>query len=264
MGCYGEIHNKDVLNIRRKLLSEINTNKNIILITGKPSSGKTTSLINVDATTTAYLNTDLKELPLRNANDFQDVFITDIAELPSYIAGVEEAEGTHLGVLDTLTFAMDMYESQYVINSKNTMQAWGEYAQFYKSFIHQIKSGTKDYVIFAHEKDIYNEKEMTIETKIPVKGAVGNTGVEADFSIILAAKRLPITMLTGFENELLNITEENIEDGFKYVLQTRATKDTVGEKMRSPMGLWTRKQLYIDNDVNAVMQHVKQYYNGEK
>lgn len=238
-------------------------NKNIILITGKPSSGKSTSLMHVDAESTAYLNTDLKELPLRNASKFQDAFITDIAELPAYIANIEQAETVKLGVLDTLTFAMDMYETQYVIPSKDGRKAWGEYAQFYKNFIHALKSGTKDYVIFAHEKDLYNEKEMSIETKIPVKGAVGATGVEADFSIILAAKRIAISSLDGFDNSLLNISQDELEDGFKYVFQTRATKETVGEKMRSPMGLWTRKQLYIDNDVDAVLRHVKQYYNGE-
>lgn len=104
---------------------------------------------------------------------------------------------------------------------------------------------------------------MTIETKIPVKGAVGATGVEADFSIILAAKRVSLTALTGFENSMLNISRDEEEDGFKYVFQTRATKETVGEKMRSPMGLWSRKHLFIDNDVDAVLRHVKQYYNGE-
>ncbi len=237
-------------------------NKNIILITGKPSSGKSTSLRNVDASKTAYLNTDLKELPLRNANAFQEVSITNAKELPAYIANIEEATSVDLGVLDTLTFAMDMFETQYVTADtvKDSRAAWGDYAKFYKRFILALKGGTKDYIIFAHEKDLYNEKEMTIETKIPVKGAVGATGVEADFSIILAAKRIPLTMLKGFENDMLNITDEELEDGFKYVFQTRVTKDTVGEKMRSPMGLWARKQLYIDNDVDMVLRRVKNYY----
>lgn len=241
------------------------SNKNIILITGKPSSGKSTSLMNVTPETTAYINTDLKELPLRNANSFQDVSITDAKDLPAYITNIEEAEGVTLGVLDTLTFAMDMFETQYVTadNVRDSRAAWGDYAKFYKRFILNLKSGTKDYVIFAHEKDIFNEKEMSIETKIPVKGSVGATGVEADFSIILAAKRVSVNSLAGFENDMLNISEDEIEDGFKYVFQTRATKETVGEKMRSPMGLWSRKQLFIDNDVDAVLRHVKQFYSGE-
>ena len=239
-------------------------NKNIILIVGKPSSGKTVSLRNVDAATTAYLNTDLKELPLQNANDFQEVGITDAAELTAYIENIEEAEGVKLGVLDTLTFAMEMFATQYVTapHIKNGQKAWGDYANYYRNFIHAIKSGTKDYVIFAHTKDVLNEGEMVMETKIPVSGQIGDRGVEADFSIILAAKRVSIKTLEGFENPLLNITEDEYEDGYKYVFQTRATKDAIGEKMRSPLGLWNRRALYIDNDINAVMKHVKSFYGN--
>lgn len=241
----------------------MSTNKNLILITGKPSSGKSTSLRNVpEVTEVAYINTDLKELPIRNANDFQTANITDAADILSCIEHIEAEDSLRMGVLDTLTFAMDMYESQYVLTSTNTQKAWGNYGQFYKEMIHAIKAGSKDYVVFAHEKDMLNESEMVMETKVPVKGAVGARGVEADFSIILAAKRIPIKKLEEFPNTLLNISPEEHEDGFKYVFQTRVTKDTVGEKMRSPMGLWSRKELYIDNDVDAVMRRVKDYYEG--
>lgn len=242
----------------------MSSNKNLILIVGKPSSGKTVSLRNVDAETTAYLNTDLKELPMRNANQFQEVSITDAKDLVPYIDNIEEAEGVQLGVLDTLTFAMEMFATQYVNapHIKNTQKAWGDYASFYRNFIHAIKSGTKDYVIYAHTKDVLNESEMVMESKIPVSGQIGDRGVEADFSIILGAKRVPISKLDGWENDMLNITEDEEEDGYKYVFQTRATKDSVGDKMRSPMGLFSRKELYIDNCVEAVRRRVKEYYQG--
>ncbi len=125
------------------------SNKNIILITGKPSSGKSTSLMHVDAETTAYINTDLKELPLRNARHFQDVSITNAKDLIPYINNIEEAEGVKLGVLDTLTFAMDMFETQFVTadDVKDSRAAWGDYAKFYKRFILAMKSGSKDYVV---------------------------------------------------------------------------------------------------------------------
>lgn len=71
---------------------------------------------------------------------------------------------------------------------------------------------------------------------------------------------MPIKKLEGFENDLLHITDEEMEDGFKYVFCTRVTKETVGEKMRSAMGLWDRKELYIDNCLNQVFDRLKQYY----
>ena len=97
---------------------------------------------------------------------------------------------------------------------------------------------------------------------MPIKGAVGRTGVEADFTTILSTKQMPIKKLEGFENDLLHITDEEKEDGFKFVFVTRITKESVGEKMRSAMGLWTRKELYIDNDLNQVFARLKAYYGG--
>ena len=60
----------------------------------------------------------------------------------------------------------------------------------------------------------------------------------------------------------MNITPEEEEDGFKFVFSTRITKDSVGEKMRLAMGLWSRKELYIDNDLNQVFNRLKQYYGS--
>lgn len=140
---------------------------------------------------------------------------------------------------------------------------WAEYGNFYRELIHAIKAGTKDYIIFAHEDQFLNEQSMQMESRVPVKGSVGKTGVEADFTTILSTKQMPVKKLQDpkLQNDLLHISEEEEEDGFKYVFCTRVTKETVGEKMRSAMGLWKRNELYIDNDVNQVMQRLREYYN---
>ena len=52
-----------------------------------------------------------------------------------------------------------------------------------------------------------------------------------------------------------------MEDGFKYVFQTRIDKDSLGEKMRSPIGLFNRNEKYIDNDLNKVFQRIHKYYS---
>ena len=206
-----------------------------------------------------YLNTDLKELPFRS-RFLKNVEVKDALDVLTYIQDIENAEQVEGAVLDTITFLMSMYERQYVSNSANTQKAWGDYATFYKEFIHAIKAGTKDYAILAHEDTLLNEQTMQMESKVPVKGSVGKIGVEADFTTILSTKQMPIKKLEGFENELLHITDEEREDGFKYVFCTRVTKETIGEKMRSAMGLWSRKELYIDNDLNQVFNRLKEYY----
>lgn len=235
-------------------------NKNIVLIMGKPNTGKSTSLMKLkNQNKMVYLNTDLKELPFKS-RFLKKVEVADAMDVLSYINEIEKSDQVEGAVLDTITFLMSMYERQYVSGSANTQKAWGDYGIFYKEFIHAIKAGSKDYAILAHEDTVLNEQSMQMETRIPIKGSVGKIGVEADFTTILSTKQMPIKKLEGHENDLLHITDEEREDGFKYVFATRVTKESVGEKMRSAIGLWNRNELYIDNDLDQVFDRLKQYY----
>jgi len=151
-------------------------NNHIALITGPPASGKSASLVNLrNPEGVVYFNTDMKPLPFNSK--FQEIKITDPTDILGALEEVESMPEVHTVIVDTLTFLMDMYESQYVVNSANTMKAWGDYAQFYKSFIHRIKSSSKSIIVLAHEKKVMNESEMVMETKVPIKGAVGALGV---------------------------------------------------------------------------------------
>lgn len=235
-------------------------NKHIVLIMGKPNTGKSTSLMKLsNQEKMVYLNTDLKELPFKD-RFAKNVEVKDALDVLGYIAEIENAPSIEGAVLDTITFLMSMYERQYVNNSPNGQKAWGDYGNFYKEFIHAIKAGTKDYAILAHEDSFLNEQSMQMETRVPVKGSVGRIGVEADFTTILATKQMPIKKLEGIQNPLLHITDQEREDGFKYVFATRVNKESIGEKMRSAIGLWSRDELYIDNDLNQVFQRLREYY----
>ena len=237
-------------------------NKNVVLICGEPNTGKSTSLMKLaNQEKMAYLNCDLKELPFRSRFAV-NVEVSDAYNVLDYIDEIEQQPGVEGGILDTITFLMSMFERQYVITAKDTQKAWGQYGNFYRDLIHRLKAGTKDYAILAHVDTVYNEGKMAMESKVPIKGAVGKIGIEADFTTILSTKQIPIAKLQGFNNDLLHITDEEKEDGFKYVFVTRVSKDSVGEKMRSAMGLWARNELYIDNDLNQVFARLKQYYGS--
>lgn len=238
-------------------------NKNIILVMGKPNSGKSSSLRNLPMSSMVYLNTDLKEIPFQS-RFAAEAEISDARDILNFIDQIEENPDVTGAVLDTVTFLMMMFERQYVATARDTQKAWGEYGNFYREFIHKIKSGTKDYIVLAHEDTIYNEATLTNETRVPIKGAVGKVGVEADFTTILGTKQLPVSKLKKYENSLLTITDEEEEDGVKYVFTTRVTKDYAGEKMRAPIGFWDRSELYIDNDVQLVLERLKTYYSDSK
>ena len=101
------------------------SNKNIVLIMGKPNSGKSTSLRNIpNQNEFVYLNTDLKELPFK-ADFLQNVEVKDAMDILSYIEEIEKEPQAKGAILDTLTFLMSTYERQYVNTSVNTQKHGG-------------------------------------------------------------------------------------------------------------------------------------------
>lgn len=87
-----------------------------------------------------------------------------------------------------------------------------------------------------------------------------NTGREAYFSTVVMTKRVSLKKLEGYQSDLLEITPEDEAVGYKHVFQTKPTKDTVHERIRGPMGLFTTAQTFMDNDVQKVLDHMHRYY----
>ena len=83
-------------------------------------------------------------------------------------------------VIDSLTFLMDMFESVYVIPAADSRSAWGDYQQFFKNLMQDKVAKCKANVIFtAHTLAQYNEEQMVMENKVPIKGALKSQGIEA-------------------------------------------------------------------------------------
>lgn len=237
-------------------------NDQLILICGYSSAGKSASLKNIENQEDwLYLNTEAgKRLPFKNK--FNSVRITDpwqVHEAFDYVT--TEEPGTKGIIIDSMTFLMDMFESQYVLNSANSMKSWGEFAQFFKVIMQQkVTTFGKPVIITAHVKDELDEKNMEMKTSVPIKGSLKNNGVESYFSTVVYAKRMALKDLKDYKSNLLNITEEDEILGYKHVFQTRPTKATVGERIRSPMGLFTREQTYMDNDCKILLDHLHAFY----
>lgn len=243
-------------------------NDNLVLVCGKAAAGKSASLMGLENQPgVLYLNCEAgKKLPFRS--DFMrgpdgtpGFVITDPMQVFEAFDHAETLPDVHTIVIDSLTYLMEMYESVYVINSTNTMKAWGDYAQFLKALMQQkVAASTKNVIFTAHVKDQLNETEAVMETSVPVKGSAKNNGVESYFSCVIAAKKVPIKKLEGYENALLTITPEEQALGFKYVFQTKLTKETVNERLRGPMGMWNTKETFIDNNMQLVLNRLHEYY----
>lgn len=81
-----------------------------------------------------------------------------------------------------------------------------------------------------------------------------------DFSVVISTKKVKLKDLEKYKNDLLTITEDDEDIGFKYVFQTRLTKDTVNERIRAPEGMWARNETFIDNDVSLVLNRIHEHY----
>lgn len=237
-------------------------NDHLVLIGGKSAAGKSAALMGLqNPEGVMYLNCENgKKLPFRS--HFKEFTITDPLQVYEAFDAAEGMPDVHTIVVDTITYLMDMYENLYVLNSANSMKAWGEYGQYLKRLMQQyVAKSTKNVIFLAHTSDILNETDMVMETMVKVKGSVMNVGVESFFSTVISCKKMPLSKLKGYGSPLLQITPEEEALGFKYVFQTRLTKETVNERMRSSLGMWTAPETYIDNNVQLVLDRLHQYYD---
>ncbi len=65
---------------------------------------------------------------------------------------------------------------------------------------------------------------------------------------------------TVAKSDLFTITPEDEIVGFKYVFQTRLTKETVNERIRSPVGMWDLNETFIDNNLQNVLDRLHKFY----
>ena len=240
------------------------TNDHLLMICGKSATGKSASLMGLeDQAGVWYANCEAgKKLPFRSK--FRQFTITDPHQLYELFDRAEDDPVCHTIVIDSQTYLMDMYESTFVIGSADGQKAWGEFSQYWKKLMQQyVARSTKKVIFTAHTADQLNASEMAMETKIPVKGSLKNNGIESYFTVVLASKKVTIKQLEGMESDLLTITEEEKALGFKYVFQTRITKETVGERIRGPLGLFSTKETFIDNNVQLVLNRLEEYYSSE-
>ena len=238
------------------------TNDNLVLLVGKAANGKSASLRNIkNPEGVLYLNCEAgKKLPFRSK--FIERVITDpIKHIPQMFTAAESKPEIHTIVVDSLTYLLDMYESKYVLTLANKMEGWSNFAQFFKYLMQDlVAKSTKNVIFTAHTSDTLNEGEMVMETKVPVKGATKHNGIESYFSLVIATKKVQLKALKDYKSDLLTITPEEEALGFKYVFQTKLTKETVGERLRGPLGMFDTKETFTDNNAQLVMNRLHEYY----
>lgn len=236
-----------------------------VLICGESGAGKSSSLRNLRGQEgVLYINCEGgKPLPFKNK--FKRVTIDDPMEIFDLFEQlIADTTGRfHTVVIDTISFMMNRFESVHVLNSSNTMAAWGHYGQFFPKLMYDYVAKYQGYVIMLGHLDAnLNEDTGKWDYTVPVKGALKKNGLEAYFTTVVNARKLSIKDIEkdAQQGGLLTVTPRDLDLGYKHVFQTRTTKATVGDRIRSPFGLFEDGETYIDNDAQLLIDQLAGYY----
>ena len=233
----------------------------LILIEGLSASGKSLSLSHLSAPEgVIYLNCENKRLPFKPGK-LQCYNITDPYQVHEGIEYASKTDAVHTVVIDTLDFLMTMFETNIIKKAVNGQKAWGDYFTYFQELMQvHIANSSKQFIILAHSYTVLDEEAMMKTTFVPVKGALRNLGVESFFTTVVMAKQVPLRIVEPYKNPMLNVSEDDKERGVKYVFQTRMTKESAGEKIRSPQDMWTKDETFIDNNIQYVLDRLADYY----
>ncbi len=238
-------------------------NNQLVLVSGFSGTGKSASLKDIrNQEDWIYCGAEAgKRLPFRSK--FREIRVTDPYQIhDAFDYATNDDDSVQGIIIDSVTFTMDMFESLYVLGAADGRAAWGSYQQFFKHLLQQkVPKFGKPVIITAHVLDIYDEKALETRTSVPIKGALKGNGVEAYFSTVVSTKKMDLKDLKDYESDILNITDEDKMLGFKHVFQTRVTKKTTGERIRSPMGLFSVKETFMDNNSQLLLDHLDKFYN---
>lgn len=245
-------------------------NPKSILICGESGSGKSASLMGIkDRKDVLYLNCENgKPLPFKNS--FKRKTITDPEDIIDYLEELirlQDEEGQkpfNFVVVDTLSFLMDMYETEHVLGARDTQKMWGQYGQYYPRLMSLTAKLDAFFIFLGHLDAFLDENEGMMKYSVPVKGALAKKGLEARFTTVLYVRKMTIKDILkgvgGTASALLNITPKEEAKGFKHVFLTDTDKHTMGGRIRTPLGMFDDDELYIDNDVFPVLKRLTEYY----
>lgn len=252
------------------------SNKLTILIEGNSGAGKTSSFANLqNQEGVLFLNCEGKELPYRHR--FCEYKIQDpyhvTAALNKLLKGEQfkhpvtgELVSIHTVVLDSFTFLMDMYEAMYIRNSADSRAAWGEYGNFIRELLmDKVAKLTLPFVSTTHIVTNDDMESMEKVSRAAIKGSVGKgNGLESFFTTVVYAKQMRLRDIEPYLDQatLLNLTEDEQFDEKKHVFVTRPAKQHSGDRIKSPRGMFSVHDLYMDNDVNLLINHINNFYKA--
>lgn len=252
-------------------------NKLTILIEGKSGAGKTSSFSEIPRSLQRnflFLNAEGKELPFEH--DLTEFKITEPYQVHAAIKRVLDGKtfkhksGEEIVpravFLDSFTFLMDQFVSQYINGSDDTRGAWGDYSTYIRTLMLDLVAKLPiPFVATTHI--MINDDMETLEkvSRAAIQGGIGKgNGLEAYFTTVVYAKLMRLKDVEPFaaDASMLTISDEERFDEKKHVFVTRPAKQHSGDRIKSPRGMFSTKDLYMDNSISKLVSHINNFYKG--
>ncbi len=207
-----------------------------IIIVGPSGSGKSSSMRNLDPKSTAVINTERKQLPFKNANDFMNVPVKSVSEFHSALDKAMESDKIKTIVIESFTSLIEIIYREAEIRYKG-FDIWGYYNKEIGRILDKSKNSDK-YVIFTAIDGVYDGDNGVEERFVAIDGNRWKKRVEKEFVICLFTDT--------------KATDEGVQYRFR-------TNTTGRDSAKSPMGMFL--DLHIDNDLKQVINACRTYYS---
>jgi len=209
-----------------------------IIIAGPSGSGKSSSLRNLQPKRTAVLNTERKQLPFKNANEFMNVPIKSVSEFHSALDKAMESDKIKTIVIESFTSLIEIIFREADIRYKG-FDVWSYYNKEIDKILDKSKNSDK-YVVFTAIDGVYDGDNGVEERYVAVDGNRWKKRVEKEFVLALFTD--------------VRATDEGVTYRFR-------TNTTGRDSAKSPMGMFD--SLHVENCIKSVIEKCEQYYKIE-
>jgi len=207
-----------------------------VIVVGKSGSGKSTSLRNLNPETTAVINTERKQLPFKGANNFMNVPVQSLKDFNAAMTKAMSSDKVETIVIESFTSLIEMIYREADVRFKG-FDVWSFYNKEIDRILNMSKN-TDKHIVYLAIDGAYEGDDGVQERFVAVDGNRWKKRVEKEFVVCLYT-----------DNHYSN-------DKTDYRFRTQSQgKDSA----KSPMGMFD--ELYIDNDLQKVIDKCNEYYN---
>lgn len=206
------------------------------LILGPSGRGKSTSLRNLDKTTTLLINSERKALPFKGAKGFVEVRPKTVKEFMDNLNKYKSSTKLKTLVIDSFSAFADMvvHEMRIIYSgfdvwSKNSEKLY----EFFK-IIKEYNDNNINVIIIGHDETL--EGDTGTVKRLKVKGKEWEGVVEKEFDVVLWANV---------------VMQDETNASYQFITQTNGVYPA-----KSPLGMLPRE---IDNDMKLILDKAIEY-----